>query len=304
MKNIIRQFKDKKGAIYNIYDHLDRLTDKISKHHLYMLAAGIAFNIMIYMIPLFLMVIFIVGMIFDTTAITHTLEKFLNDYLPQTEANYEIVHTVIIEIDKIFSHSTLFGSIGILGLLWISSILISSIRTGLNAIFDLPSPSIFILYRLKDILLTVIFSVLLMIYSYAIPIVNFIIELTGDLLPDIVGAFVGDLVLISASIATSFVLFYLIFKFVPNRQLPRFVRISSTLICVVGIELARFVFAWYITVISNYGKFYGTYAIIVSMALWIYYSSLIILLAAEISNYIYGLRQSKKVIASDNLANN
>ncbi len=294
MKNIFRQFRDKKGAIYSVYEHLDKLTDRISKHHLYMLAAGIAFNIMIYMIPLFLMVIFIVSVVFDATAITDTLEKFLNDYLPQTEASYEIVHAVIHEIDKIFSHSTLFGSIGILGLLWISSILISSIRTGLNAIFDLPSPNIFIIYRLKDILLTIIFSVLLMIYSYAIPIVNFIIELTGDLLPDIVGAFVGDMVLIGASIATSFVLFYLIFKFVPNRLLPRFVRIVSTLICVVGIELARLVFAWYITAISNYGKFYGTYAIIVSMALWIYYSALIILLAAEISNYIYDLRKPRR----------
>jgi uncharacterized BrkB/YihY/UPF0761 family membrane protein len=53
-----------------------------------------------------------------------------------------------------------------------------------------------------------------------------------------------------------------------------------------GIELSRYIFAWYISSISNYGKFYGTYAVIISMAVWIYYSAVIILLAAEISKYI------------------
>jgi membrane protein len=69
--------------------------------------------------------------------------------------------------------------------------------------------------------------------------------------------------------------------------LPRFVLFLSTGISVIAIELARYIFAWYISSISNYGKFYGTYAVIISMAVWLYYSSLIILLSAEISKFIY-----------------
>ncbi|MBS4000171.1 MAG: YihY/virulence factor BrkB family protein [Desulfobulbaceae bacterium] len=301
MKTIIKKFREKEGWIYNVYMHLDRVSDRIEEHHLYMLAAGIAFNILIYMIPLMLLVIFTLGMIFDTASISITLESLLNDYLPETQATQEISRTILDEIDKIFNHSTLFGSIGIIGLLWISSILISSIRTSLNAIFDLASPKIFILYRLKDMLLTIVFSVLFLVYSYAIPLVNFIIDFMGDYLPEIISTLLSDMVLLSVSVGTSFALFYLIFKFVPNKKLPRFVRVVSTLICVFGIEAARFIFAWYIVSISDYGKFYGTYAVLISMAIWIYYSALIILLAAEVSKYIYERRiLSKAIKESDN----
>lgn len=276
--------------------HLDRISDRIEEHHLYILASGIAFNILIYMIPLLLLIIFLVGIIFDTGMISVSLENMLIDYLPQTESTYEIVHLVITEIDEIFKHSTLFGFIGIFGLLWISSALISSIRTSLNAIFHLPSPKIFILYRLKDMLLTIVFTVMFLVYTYAFPIVNFVIDLTGNYLPEMIGPIVGDLVLTSASITTSFVLFYLIFRFVPNKKLTRFVRILSTSICVLGIELARLIFTWYIVSISNYGKFYGTYAVIMSMAVWIYYSAFIILLAAEVSKYIDDRRIMAKAL--------
>ena len=53
------------------------------------------------------------------------------------------------------------------------------------------------------------------------------------------------------------------------------------------IELSRHLFAWYISTVTDYGKFYGTYAVIVSIAIWVYYSSLIILLSAELGKYIY-----------------
>ena len=75
----------------------------------------------------------------------------------------------------------------------------------------------------------------------------------------------------------------------PNNKLPRVVVLLSTAICVVGMELSRIIFAWYISSVSNYGKFYGTYAVVMSMAVWIYYSSLIILLSAEISKYLYDM---------------
>ncbi|GAB1370343.1 hypothetical protein MASR1M45_04030 [Candidatus Kapaibacterium sp.] len=68
----------------------------------------------------------------------------------------------------------------------------------------------------------------------------------------------------------------------------------ATVISVIGIEASRYIFTWYISSLSNYGKFYGTYAVIISMAVWIYYSAVIILLSAEISKYIYDLKLKAK----------
>jgi membrane protein len=96
------------------------------------------------------------------------------------------------------------------------------------------------------------------------------------------------------SLTTSFLLIYFIYRWVPNQRIPRKPRIFATISTVIMIELSRHLFAWYLSSVSNYGKFYGTYAVIVSIAVWVYYSSLIILLSAELGKFIYDMKWKDK----------
>jgi membrane protein len=142
----------------------------------------------------------------------------------------------------------------------------------------------------KDILLTVILTVLILVYSYVVPIVLIAIEILETNINNLsvyIDLALSDLLKIFVPLLSTAMLFYFILRSVPNRKLPRKVRLVATGISVVSIELGRNIFAWYISSVSNYGRFYGTYAIIVSFALWIYYSSLILLLSAELSRYIF-----------------
>jgi YihY family inner membrane protein len=287
---MFERFKDKKGIrgwIYRAYHELDKLSERIESHHIFMLAAGIAFNILLYLIPLFLVAIYVVNLIFNIENIGQTLGDLLQEFMPPTRNAQEMMDSILTEANKILDNSSFFGIIGLGALLWISSLLISSLRTSLNTIFEIPSPKIFVIYRLKDILLIIVMSVLILIYSYFVPLVSFFLSLIEEYFPARVEWFFSELVVGAASLVSSFVLFYFIFRFVPNIRLPREIRLLSTGLCVILIELSRHVFAWYISSISNYGKFYGTYAVIVSIALWIYYSSVIILLSAETSKYIF-----------------
>ncbi|MDX9790216.1 MAG: YihY/virulence factor BrkB family protein [Candidatus Kapabacteria bacterium] len=263
------------------------LNDRLDSHHTFMLAAGIAFNLIIYMIPLFLLVIYIIKVIFDLDVLIDTIEQLLTDFLPPTSSNEELVHTIIEEVGLITEHAALFGWIGVAGLLWISTFLISSIRVSLNTIFEAETKHFFMIYWLKDIILTIVISILIMIYSYALPIVNFLVDFVGTFSPSIFEGFISELILTSTSVASSFTLFLFIYKVVPSSKLPKRVILLATGISVVAMEIARYLFAWYIGSVSNYGKFYGTYAVIISMSVWIYYSALIILLSAEISKFVY-----------------
>lgn len=283
----LENFKEQKGILYSTYKNIGELNDRLDAHHTFMLASGIAFNLIIYMIPLFLLVIYIIKVIFDLDIIIDSLEKLLNDYLPPTSSSNELIHTIIEEIGLISDHAAFFGWIGAFALLWISSFLISSIRISLNTIFNAEPKHFFLVYWLKDIVLTVIISILVLLYSYAIPIINFIIDFVSTFAPSVFEGIISNLILTSASVITSSILFIFIFKVVPNTKLPNRVVLLSTGISVIAIELARYIFAWYISSISDYGKFYGTYAVIMSMSIWIYYSSLIILLSAEVSKFIY-----------------
>jgi len=269
-----------------VWKTIDDFSDRIEKHHIFMLASGIAFNIIVYIIPLILVAIYISSNYVNIETINGILEDIFFDLLPPTESHYIFFKSLLNEIYLINKHSAIFGIVGVIGLLWISSTLISAIRISLNTVFEIESPKISIIYRLKDIILTIIFAILMLLYSYAIPLVSFIIEVFGASLPDWSKVYFSNTIIFFVSFITSFIIFFLIYRYVPNKRIERRRGLLSTIICVILIELSRYIFAFYITDFANYGKFYGTYAIIISISVWIYYSSLIILLAGEISNFI------------------
>jgi membrane protein len=287
LKNLIKRFP----KIYAIYEHLYELSERIEKHHIYLISAGIAFNIFLYIIPLFLVAVYIIDWFFGAEVIASTLEKILRDVFPPTSSAQSLIHTIVAEIYVINTHSTFAGWIGVVVLLWLSSTLLSSLRSGLNTIFHIQTPHIFILYRFKDILLTLILALLILVSSYVIPITSAIVSILEKNSPDILKHFVSGFTVMLFSIGTSFILFYFLFRFVPNKKLSSFTGTISTGLCVITIEISRNIFAWYLGTISNYGKFYGTYAVIVSMAVWIYYFILIILFSAELGQYLNELRE-------------
>ncbi len=289
----LKNFNEKRGFLYTGYKNISELSDRLDAHHTFMHASAIAFNIIIYMIPLFLLVIYIIKVVFDLDILANSIENLLIDYLPPTASTREFVHAIVIEIDLITEHAAFFGWIGAIALLWISSFLISSIRTSLNTIFEAETNRFFMVYWFKDILLTVVISILIMVYSYALPILNFLLDLVNTFSSNFFEGLITSLVLTTASILTSSILFLFIFRAVPNKKLPKRVILLSTGISVIAIEVARNLFAWYISSISDYGKFYGTYAVIISMAVWIYYSALIILISAEISKFVYDKSSTK-----------
>jgi len=224
----------------------------------------------------------------------NVIQELVQNMMPKNASTKEVMQTITTEVGLIFNKSSYLGYIGIVLSLWVSSTLISAFRSSLNKIFQLESPKFFLIYKLKDILLTIIFTVLILIYSYALPIVSISNSLIETISPNRIEWLVSGIMLSLYSMLTGTVLYYFIFSYVPNKIIPRRARYSSTLICVVLMEISRNIFSWYISTVADYGKFYGTYAIIVSIAFWIYYSSLIILLSAEIGKMYSDLKERER----------
>lgn len=268
--------------------------ERLDRHHTFMLASGIAFNILLYLLPLFLILVVLIRMFFGEQGIIQIFHDIMLEFLPPTSDTYNLIDTITKEIEVLVGYSSLFGIIGGVSLLWLSSLLISSFRNALNAIFNLKSRHIFILYRFKDMLLIIVLTILILLYSYAFPFISFLIEAASDISPDIFTGFIQELLTLLVSLTTSFLLIYFIYRWVPNQRIPRKPRIFATISTVIMIELSRHLFAWYLSSVSNYGKFYGTYAVIVSIAVWVYYSSLIILLSAELGKFIYDMKWKDK----------
>lgn len=280
--------------IRDIYQFVDGFIIRVEKNHLFLIAAGIAFNIALYILPLFLVALYVIRIFIGDLDLSDSLTRIADDFLPPTQQTYDIMQQIILEVQKIMEHSSFFGWVGFGALLWISSALVSSIRSGLNTIFCIPSPKVFILYRIKDILLIILLTIFIFLYSFAVPIITLSVSLIESWIPESLMWLFSGMFVTSISLITSFCLFYIIFWLVPNKPISPKIRIWATLLCVFLIEISRRVFAWYVTGISSYGRFYGAYAALVTAGLWIYYSSLIILLSAEFINYLFDRGKKKE----------
>ena len=268
--------------------------EQADRHHVFMLASAVAFDILLYQIPLLLLSLYLVHLTIGFDDIADYIKELFSEFMPPSSEADQYVDSLVLEVSKLADHAGFFGIIGSVVLLWISTFAISSIRHSLNTIFGMDPAKGSILHKFKDILYVLMFTVLMIIYSYVVPIMSVIESFFLHLIPESLEFIVSSVFIYSTSVVTSLVLFFTLYTVIPDHKPTRGVRRMSTLIATFVIELTRYLFAWYLTGLSNYGRFYGTYAVIVSMAVWVYYSSLILLLSAEISVFYFDRKKLRE----------
>lgn len=257
------------------------------RRHIYLLASGIAFNQLLCLIPFVLMTISIISNFIDSEAVKQAVGSWLTQVLPSGVSASPVVSDVIVELGTVFNYSTLAGWIAGCILMWTASALFSSMRSGLNAIFHIPTPRIFLWYRLKDMALTMVLVTLLSASVVMSPLTSFMQNAGLGLIPDDWRPWVLGWTVRVLTIVVTFITFLAIYRIVPNKRLPWPIIWMSTVMAVVFWEVARVLFTWYVTHSQNLGRFYGGYVVLASLALWLYYSSLVFLLCAEIAQFIY-----------------
>jgi membrane protein len=291
-KDIIRfldKFKIKSKKIRGTIAAVEGIFIRLDTHHTFLIAAGIAFNILLYIIPLMLVALYIVNITVSQEDISFFLVENLHKIIPSIPMLSDYVTSIISEVNVIYEKSLLFGWIGIVTLIWLSSTLLSSLRTGLNMVYHIQMPKTYFFYKIQDIFLIFAIAILILIMSFVSPIIAITQQFIVQFLPEQIAGIFSTLYVFGFSMLNSLVLLYLLYRFVPNQKMPRSVRYISIISCLIFIETSRHIFGWYLSGLSSYGKFYGTYAIIASMAVWVYYLTFIILFSAELGKYIYDI---------------
>ncbi|MGB9911973.1 MAG: YihY/virulence factor BrkB family protein [Candidatus Kapaibacteriota bacterium] len=261
--------------------------EQIDNHHIFLLSAAISFNILLYIIPLILVGIFIATQFLDKNSFIEFISNLLFSFLPETENSYYFVSNLLLEINNIFSASSYVGIFGIIALLWLSSTVFSSLRNSLNIVFNIKATKIFVIYKLKDIFLTLVLTIFILLLTYVLPIVVIVSKTIIDILPKTISNIISQFTVQTIWIALYFAFFLFIYKFIPSAKVNFKIILISTAICTLLSELARFGFTFYLKNFANYSKFYGTYGLLVSILIWVYYLFFIILFSAELTQYIF-----------------
>ncbi len=142
---------------YYIKNLYQRFIDDI----LWTLSAGIAFNFILSLIPFFLLLLTVVGILLDKYQIASLISNHIDEYLPLPQGIKErFLNAVILRVNELTSNTLITGLIGIGGFMWTTSSLFSSMRDVLNKIFYFRDEKSFIYGKLKDLLFVFISVVL------------------------------------------------------------------------------------------------------------------------------------------------
>jgi membrane protein len=177
-----------------------------------------------------------------------------------------------------------------------ASWIFTSLRTILNQIFHTKIQKGFIYVFFRDIVMTALLLLIILFFTFLIPTLNVLSDVTNTVrLLKIyeLDSLINILVYFS-SLLIMFFLFYLLYYFIPYEPLGRTVPAISAVWTMVLWEVARSIFGYYVYNFLGTNPFYGAFVLMVAVLLWIFYSSVLLILGAEIGQLFRERRNEKR----------
>ena len=186
------------------------------------------------------------------------------------------------------------GLIGFALFVWLSTRLFGSVRIILREVFDLRQSRGVLQGKIFDAEMVVVSSVLV-ILNIGITVIFNLVKALGvgvlGLSSEQVGLFETAYAEVTA-LAFIFLLFLLIYKYVPARRVPWETAMIAAGFAAVCWEALKLAFSFYLTRIADYRSIYGGIATLIVVVVWGYYSSILFVLGAEVAK-VHELRQAR-----------
>lgn len=195
---------------------------------------------------------------------------------------YEILRDIINQI--ITNRSGTLLSFGMLFTLWLSTNGVASLIRGINRAYDQEETRPFWKRRAVSLCFTIELAVAI--------ILSLVLIVFGKILGTQVLHFLGfpdvslsiwDYARYSIALITTILVLVSLYHNTPNRRLRFREVIPGAIVASIGWVIVSIAFSYYANNLGNYPKVYGSLGGIIALLTWIYLSSIIILMGAEIN---------------------
>lgn len=283
---------------WTVRDYAKRVWDNAGEDNVLFLAGGIAFNILLAVVPFVLLLVWFLTFLLDKSSAnaSEVVTNYVDRLLPvRSAAANKQYHALLNDILKAHTELPIWSSIGFV---WFSTRLFGSLRTVLASVFDIESERSIIKGKIFDIQITILATLLItantLISTYVLIATNESVLLLGELgiRKDVMGqakALGGQLV---ASLLVA-AMFFSLYKYLPVRRVRTKTAWVAAVFTTVMFELAKFLFASYVTSFKPDSLYKGTMAAMVVVVVWVYYAALIFILGGEVGQ-VYELRRTRK----------
>jgi membrane protein len=255
-----------------------RTKQQIKEDNIPLLAAGVAFYAFIALFPALIAAVTVYGLVSDPAEVEEQIAGFA-DTLPEDAAS--LLTTQLTDIAGSSSSALGWGlllSLG--GALFAASGGVQNLIKAVNIAYDEEETRGFLKLRALALALTLGAIVFIVVAIGLIAVLPVLLDGLGAVgrIAAQVARWVGLVVFVMAALAV-------VYRFAPDRDDPKFRWVGlgsgvATLLWVLGSAA----FSLYVSNFGSYGETYGALAGVVILLLWLWLTSLIILIGAEINS--------------------
>jgi membrane protein len=242
------------------------------------LAAGLAFNLLLYSVPFLLLIIstlaYTVGSSDQALA---QVQENAKQLLPHSSEAFANILTTII------AHRNVLGLVAVPLFLLLSSWLFGAIRLALNVIFEAPPKRSYLKAKLRDLVMIFIVTCLV-IMAVGLTWVLAVLHAFSAQIAVVQTLFKPGWMIATQAVVIlfTFALFYTLYRFSSGQTISRPALWVSSITGAGLFSLSKWGFSWYVALAKANTLIYGALAGLIFFFLWLYYASLVFVIAAEI----------------------
>jgi membrane protein len=242
------------------------------------LASAVSFDILLTAIPFVGLVLAVVGYLVEYQIAIHQLNvhELLQRFLPESPGASDRFGFIERALDDLVERR---GGLTLLAaplFLWFSTRMFGGLRAALNEVFDTEENRPWPVAKLTDLAMVFAGGALFLANAFASTSKGVVTQLE--------------------SLFFSTLLFFIIFKFLPSRRIYWRTGLVASLFCAVGFEVAKRLFALYVShfVTFNRAASNANLIAVLLLLLWIYYTAFIFLLGGEVAE-TYDLMRMRRL---------
>jgi membrane protein len=272
------------------------LYDRLDRHHVFLFSGGLAFSLFVCIIPLTLIIFWILGKFLQSAEMEIQIVTFIQTVIPYERYAEFVKEIIFTRVHEVIEYRNIAGFVGIVGLFFAASSFASSLRTVLNKVFGTDLDINIFLGKLRDFVVIIIVVLLFLVSIMLLPMLDFFSTLaqTTPYLQyfnkPIFQRFLSTLI----SLFVMYLIFSALYKFMPIVKIRKRSVLIGALWAALLWVTAKVLFGIYLSTFKTFSRIYGAYALAVVVAFWIYYTSAVFIIGAEIGK-LFDERLSERI---------
>jgi YihY family inner membrane protein len=242
-------------------------------------AAAIALYALLSIIPLFVLSMLAAGEFLGAfTDVQGQIVKIIKSFHPYFDGD------LLNQLGHVETKGQVLGWIGVVSLIWFSSMIFSAIETALNTTFRAESH--------RNVFVSKLLAFSMIPMGWVVGLTSVLLTYVATLLSNQVFFVEGHF--LRLHLFTRFLLQYvvpflvfvlfttIVFLVIPARRIRLGTALAGACLFALLVELVKHVFTWYLANYTRYNAIFGSLETVVILVLWVYYMALIFLFCAEI----------------------